>query len=238
MAYKYLKDDSLMTDMDSGEDTQHSTRLLESRMEELQQKLIELPAGHEPLARADLLLDLGRTLVELQQNESAWDAGREAFDLYAASETWEGAVQACDIMFLADQPDSLAALGQGIWLAVTYPVDPELTVVLLQHVVDDTPPDSDGAAVAAVAAHYIVELRAKEGKERENLLFYTNQLLAMVARRHSDVHDQPAFERWSKKLELDDPAKFLPRLRNVVDVLVQDNWWIDRDALTAKLPVN
>ena len=72
----------------------------------------------------------------------------------------------------------------------------------------------------------------------ENLLFYTNQLLATVARRHSDVHDQPMFERWSKKLELDDPAKFLPRLRNVVDVLVQDNWWIDRDALTAKLPVN
>ena len=99
MAYKYLKDDSLMTDMDSGEDTQHSTRLLESRMEDLQQKLIELPAGHEPLARADLLLDLGRTLVELQQNENAWDAGREAFDLYAASETWEGAVQACDILF-------------------------------------------------------------------------------------------------------------------------------------------
>ena len=63
MAYKYLKDDSLMTDMDSGEDTQHSTRLLESRMEDLRQKLIELPAGHEPLARADLLLDLGRTLV-------------------------------------------------------------------------------------------------------------------------------------------------------------------------------
>ena len=37
MAYKYLKDDSLMSDMDSGEDTQHSTRLLEGRIEELQQ---------------------------------------------------------------------------------------------------------------------------------------------------------------------------------------------------------
>lgn len=237
MAYKYLKDDSLLADMDSSEDTQRSTRLLESRMEDLRQRLIELPAGHDPLARADLLLDLGRTLIELQQNENAWDAGREAFDLYAAAETWEGAVQACDIMFLADQPDSLAALGQGIWLAVTYPIDPELTVAMLQHVVDETPPDSDGAAVAATAAHYIAELRAPEGKERENLLFYTNQLLATVARRHSEVHDQAAFERWFKKLELDDPAKFLPRLRNVVDVLAQDDWWIDRAAIQATLPV-
>jgi len=25
-------------------------------------------------------------------------------------------------------------------------------------------------------------------------------------------------------------------LRNVVDVLVQENWWIDRDAIQASLP--
>jgi len=35
---------------------------------------------------------------------------------------------------------------------------------------------------------------------------------------------------------LNDPDKFLVRLRNVVDVLVQDDWWFDRDALHAQLP--
>ena len=34
-------------------------------------------------------------------------------------------------------------------------------------------------------------------------------------------------------MELDDPARFLPRLRNVVDVLVQDDWRFDREALRA-----
>ena len=119
----------------------------------------------------------------MQQNENACkDAGREAFDLYVASETWEGAVQACDIMFLIGTnrirwPRSGGASG---WRSPIQ-VDRAVTVVLLQHVVDDTPPDSDGAAVAAVAAHYIVGLCAREGKERENLLFYTNQLLATVS---------------------------------------------------------
>ena len=235
---KYLKEETFLMDMDSGEDVAPSTALLEGRVEELRRRLIELPAGTQPGARADMLLDLGRTLNDLGQGEEAWEAGREAFDIYTAAETWEGAAQACDIMFLADRPDSLAALGQGIWLAVTFPVDPELTVALLQHVVDETPPDSDGAAVAAATAHYILELRAPEGKERENLLFYTNQMLAAVARRHGDVRDQEAFARWFKRLELDDPAKFLVRLRNIVDVLVQDNWWFDRDALRARLPVN
>ena len=149
----------------------------------------------------------------------------------------EGAAQACDILFLAEQPQSLAALGQGIWLAVTYPVDPELSVALLQHVVDETPPDADGAAVAAVTAHYLVDLRARD-PQREHLLLYTNQLLATVARRHSGVDGQEAFNRWIEEMELNDPAAFLPRLRNVVDVLVQDEWWFDRDALQATLPAD
>jgi hypothetical protein len=39
-----------------------------------------------------------------------------------------------------------------------------------------------------------------------------------------------------EKLELNEPEKFLPRLRNVIDVLVQENWWVDRDAIWASLP--
>ena len=136
---------------------------------------------------------------------------------------------------LSEQPLSLAALGQGIWLAVTYPVDPELSVAILQHVVDETPPEADGAAVAAITAHYIVDLRAV-APQRDHLLLYTNQLLATVARRHSDVGSQPTFDQWLNDMELNSPARFLPRLRNVVDVLVQDDWWLDRDALQAKLP--
>lgn len=234
---KYLKTEEVLADMDSSEDTRESEILLENHAEDLRQKLIELPAGSDPQDRAALLLELGRTLVRLNRMTDAWDAGKEAFETYIQRDAWEGAIQGLEVMFLSDQPDSLPALGQAIWLAVTYPVDPELTVAMLQHVVDETPADSDGAAVAATVAHYVADLRMPEGRERDNLIFYTNQMLATVARRHSDVQDQEAFSRWFKRLELDDPAKFLVRLRNVVDVLVQQNWWFDREALQARLPV-
>jgi len=235
---KFIKEDKFYVDADSAEDTQESTVAVEGVVDDLRQQLLELPAGHAPIARADLLLALGRALLRLEQQEEAWNAAREAFDTYIDEQNWEGAVQACEVLFNADQEESLAALGQGIWLAVTYPIEPELSVVMLQHVIDETPSDSQGAAVAAVAAHYIADLRAPEGKDRDNLLFYTNQMVATVARRMGEVHDQSAFDAWFKKLELEDPAKFLPRLRNVVDVLVQDNWWFDREALAAELPVN
>ena len=234
---KYIREDPSVGNADDSSDAKESTARLESLVASLREQLQELSPGAAPLRRADLLLQLGRALVRLEQGAEAWAAAREAFDLYMAEHAHEGAAQACDILFLSDQAQSLPALGMGIWLAVTYPVDPELSVALLQHVVDETPPDADGAAVAAVTAYYLVDLRAKD-PQREHLLLYTNQLLATVARRHSGVDGQEAFNRWIEDMELNDPALFLPRLRNVVDVLVQDEWWFDRDALQAALPAD
>jgi hypothetical protein len=234
---KYIKEDPAVGNADSSEDAKESTGMLERLVAGLREQLAELSPQAETLRRADLLLQLGRALVRLEKRPEAWAAAREAFDLYLAELAWEGAAQACDILFLSDQPQSLAALGQGIWLAVTYPVDPELSVALLQHVVDETPPDADGAAVAAVMAYYLADLRARE-PQREHLLIYANQVLATVARRHSGVEGQRDFNQWIEDMELNDPARFLPRLRNIVDVLVQDDWWFDREALQAALPVD
>ena len=232
---KYIREDPAVGNADDASDAKQSTAMLERLVADVRGELAALSPNAAPLRRADLELQLGRALVRLEQGPAAWAAARAAFDLYLAERAWEGAAQACDILFLADEPQSIAALGQGIWLAVTYPVDPELSVALLQHVVDETPPDSDGAAVAAVTAHYVVDLRARE-PQREHLLLYTNQVLATVARRHSGIEGQDDFNRWIERMELNDPARFLPRLRNVVDVLVQDDWWFDREALQDSIP--
>jgi hypothetical protein len=232
---KYIREDPSVGNADDSSDAKESTAKLEALVAHLGEELAALSSGAAPLRRADVLLQLGRALVRLEKGAEAWAAAREAFDLYAAEQAWEGAAQCCDVLFLADQPASLAALGQGIWLAVTFPVDPELSVALLHRVVEETPPDADGAAVAAITAYYVVDLRAQE-PQRDHLLLYANQVLATVARRHSGVDGQQAFNRWIQDMELSDPAKFLPRLRNVVDVLVQDDWWFDREKLQAALP--
>ncbi|HCU54343.1 MAG TPA: hypothetical protein DIC36_08745 [Gammaproteobacteria bacterium] len=232
---KYLNPEH-MRDADSGEDVEESAYLLEARLKEIRQHRQEVQNPQSD-AYAELLLEEGRLLVRLEDLPEAWAAAREAFDLFLANENWQGAVEACDVMFAANQPDSLAALGQGVWLAVTFPIDPELTVAMLDHIIEETPDDSDGAAVAAVTAHYIVDLRARD-RQRDDLLFFTNNLLATVARRHSQVESQEAFNYWMEKLELNDPAKFLVRLRNVVDVLTQEDWWFDREAVRSRLPVN
>ena len=232
---KYLDEYDGIMDADSAEDAAVSVEKLEILLAEAQKKLDGLAPNHVPLERAEILVRMGGTLVDLQRGEEAFARAKEAFDIFISIQYWDGAVQACDVMFQADQAESMAALGQGVCLAVTFPVDPELTVNMLNHIVEETPHDSDGAAIAAVVAHYVVDLRTKD-KQKENLAFFTNNLIASVARRHSQVENQDQFDYWFDKLELNDPQLFLPRLRNVVDVMVQDDWWIDRDALWASLP--
>jgi len=123
---------------------------LEGELAELQKELEQLaPEAHKEREHIQLLM--ARNLAALERGEEAWPLARAAFDRFLANEDWQSAADACNILYQSDQPDSLAALGQGIWLAVTYPIDPEVTIELLQHLIDDTPKDSDGAAVAAGA---------------------------------------------------------------------------------------
>lgn len=208
---------------------------LEGRLVELREQLAGLPESAGERERAGLQLEIARALQVLGRGAEAWPVGRLAFDAFAAAADWERAADACDVLYQAEQAGSLAALGQGIWVGVTFPIDPEISVHLLSHVVDDTPDDADGAAVAAATAAFLADLRAPEGPDRDRLVFFANQLLGRVARRHGQVADQDAFDQWVRRLELDEPDKFLVRLRNVVDVLVQDDWWIDRDAIQSQL---
>lgn len=207
---------------------------LESHLRALQDRyreLTRLSGGAQEIA--DLKLQMARALVNLERGEEAWPLGREALDHFILAEDFESAADACDVLFQSDQPESLNALGQGIWLTVTYPMDPELSVELLTHVVKETPDDSDGAAVAATTALFLADIRAS-GPQHENLRSFATHILGTVAKRHSDVDSQEAFDLWMERLELKEPEKFLVRLRNVVDVLVQDNWWFDPEALRAK----
>ncbi|MDD5471157.1 MAG: hypothetical protein PHP05_04500 [Sideroxydans sp.] len=223
----------LVNDSNDGLSAEERTALKKQLTEQLQ--ALESTSESEPLSRARLQLDVAESLNALERGKEAWDIARDAFFICMQQESWADAVEACDVLFQAQQPDSLAALGMGIWLSVTFPVDPELTVAMLIHVVDETPNDSDGAAVAAITARYVVDLRADD-TQHESQSFLVNNLIAMVAQRHSNVQDQEGLDRWLNHLQLRDPQIFLLRLATVVDALVGDKWWFDRDVLRSRIP--
>lgn len=189
----------------------------------------------DPMERARLKLDMVEILIWLERKVQAWDLARKAFDIALKNESWQDAVEACNVLYQTEQPASIPALGMGVWLAVTFPVAPELTYAMLDHVITEMPADSDGAAVAAVTVRYVIDLRADAARHEEWSLL-ANDLIARVAARHSNVHSQQALDAWMNELGLRDPKVFLPRLSQVVNAIVGDSWWFERDELRSKIP--
>lgn len=215
---------------DSQKDNERSelTKQLATKLQELRD-LQDAP----PLTHARLQLDIAELLVALERKPEAWTLARSAFDTALAHDAWKDAVEACDVLFQSEQPDSVAALGMGVWLSVSFPVDPELTLAMLMHVVEATPDHADGAALAAVTARYVIDLRANDA-QHESLAFLADTQIAQVAERHGKVHDQASLDAWMERLDLRDPQVFLPRLAEVVEHIVNNAWWFDRDELRKK----
>ena len=217
--------------------TETDPQSLEQQLSLYQQHLAELPASATDIDRARIQLDIAETLLALDRTEEAWSTARAGLDVFLNTEQWQEAVETYNVLFQTEQPASLAALGQGVWLAVTFPIQADTTIAMLQHIIEETPDDSDGAAVAAMTAHYIADIRTDEDKHH-SLTFLTQNILGQVAKRHSNVSTQAELDAWLDKLHLKEPGEFLPRLATVIDVLVEDDWWFDRDELRKKLPVH
>ena len=208
----------------------------ENRLLECRRQLQDLPKEASNLLRAQLELEIAQALIGLGRLDDAWSSARPLVELFVAEKEFEHAVKACRVLYQADQEDSIVALGQGCWLGVTYPIDPNLSVEMLHNIVDETPDESDGGAVAAMAAHYIADMRAKE--QHESLTFLTMQILAKVAKRQRNIEDEESIKIWIEILELNDTDKLFSRLAKVIEIMVGDAWWFDRDQLRMKLPVN
>lgn len=208
----------------------------ENELIKFQQQLRDLPQQTSNIERAKLELDIAEALIGLDRLQEAWDCARPLVELFIAESEFEFAVRTCKALYQSSQEQSIAALGQGCWLAVTYPINPTLSVEMLHNIVDETPDNSDGAAVAAMAAQYIADIRGDE--HRENLMFLTTQIVAKVAKRHRNIEGEEMIKTWIEILELNDTDQLFVRLATIIDTITADNWWFDRDELRAQLPVN
>lgn len=229
---KDTSNDMLVDGPDVGERAEFETKLSETN-----RKIKAIRSQNtDPVVEAKLLLDKVNSLLALGRKKDIWKDAQTAFGIFIDNQCWEDAAQACDVMYQSEQEEAIKALVHGVWLAVSFPVDPQLTIDLLDHIVDETPPNADGAAIAATVAHYIVGLRAPE-EDFENLEFLSAALLSRVAEKHSNVKTQEEMDEWMERMQLNDPAKFLPRMGMILNAIMgEDEWWYDRDTLRTYFP--
>jgi hypothetical protein len=229
---KYINKEQIF-DAEEGEDLYANEAQLSARLDFFTQQLEHQNSQTSIEDQINTLLEIGRIQVERYKGADAWGKGMKAFDLAKNNELWELATEACDVLFLSEGPDALKALGHAIWLGITFPIDAEITVAMLQHLVEESPKGADTKAYAAAVAHYVTSVR--RGTD-DDLTYFASQMIASVADEHSHVTDQSSFDLWRRTLQLDKPEVFLPKLSGAIDLLVgENNWWIDRNAIRAKI---
>ena len=221
----------------SGQDLGDARTYFENELREHQQHLAAIPKDASDSDRAKVNLEIARAYLGLGNKDECWTTAQPLLEIFIESESFEKAVEVCELLYLCERDDSIKALAHGCWLAVTYPVLPALTLDMLSYIVDETPDNSDGAAVASVAALYLVELRA-DGKEKDDLIFLAKQLVAMVAKRHRNIEDEESIEIWIEMLELNNLDELFARLGKVIDAIAGNSWWFDRELLRSRLPDN
>ena len=226
-----------MSETLSGQDLGDARVYFEKELQAQHKKLSALGSDAAAIDVANIKLEVARAQLGLGEKEACWQEARPLVKTFIENDSPQQAVEACELLYLSEQDNSIIALGHGCWLAVTYPVEPAMSVDMLSYIVDETPDNSDGAAVASVAALYIAELRAKE-EEKESLMFLAKQLIAMVAKRHRGIEDEESIEIWIEMLELNNLDELFARLGKIIDAIVGSAWWFDREELRSKLPVN
>lgn len=227
-----------LADTISGQDLGDARAYFDRQLALQRKKLVSLSDRDDPLLRTEIELEIARAQLGLQHSADAWQTAFKLLPLFIEQQQFEQAVETAELLYLCDQPQSIKALAHACWLAISYPVDPALSTDVLGYIVEETPDDSDGAAVAAMVAHYLVELRADEEK-KHSLGFLTKQVIAKVARRHRGIEDEESIKIWIEIHQLNDLDELFVRMAKIIDAMVEDqDWWIDRDALRANLPVN
>ncbi len=212
-------------------------KTLQQDLEQHLQHFNALPEQCDPVEKSRLMLDIAECYLGLDQPDEAHHWAHQCIQPLIQHEQWPLLVDACDIIYNCGKDDALAALGNGIWLSVTFPIDPNISIQLLHHIVDETPDDSDGAAVAAMLAHYLAETRSSD-KDHKNLTFLTNQVVTQVAKRHRNIEDEKTLQTWIKMYQLDEIDQLLPKMAIILDTIVDNNWWYDRDEIRSRLPLN
>ena len=184
--------------------------------------------------RLDAQLELAQVLLDLNELAVSFEISRQVLDRCLSAARYGDAVSACRIMYLSEQPQAISALGHGLWLALAFPIDPEQSWQMFRHLVEEIPPQSDGAAVVAMLAYFLMEKRAA-GSNRDRLIFLARQQVAKVAKNLRGITGEEEIEIWAGIHDLDNVDMLLERMARMLDAIVQD-WWFDREALRASFP--
>ena len=163
--------------------------------------------------------------------QEEWCLNKAAITRYSRSGQWEEALKLLTILSKKHKTHEIyKALAQRVWVALKTDA-PVIDVVLaLFHLFNTLGPRHEIAGSVAALAHLMAKHRTPEHPDRDLARAQAQQMFTLVLDA-SGVVGTEAFDKWVAHHHLDDPNHYIPIVLNCLEVMVGDDWWIDRALL-------
>ena len=127
-------------------------------------------------------------------------------------------------------PEVYKALGQQIWVALKSDAPAVDVVQSLFHWLNTLGPAHELAGHVAALANLVVQMRTPDHPEQGLAQGQAQQMFSLVCGTLG-IEGREAFDAWVRAKHLDDPDQFIPVVMEGLELMVGEEWWIDRQAL-------
>ncbi|MEO5353945.1 MAG: hypothetical protein H7835_12155 [Magnetococcus sp. XQGC-1] len=160
-----------------------------------------------------------------------WRLNKAAIARYSRSGHWKEVLDLLTILSKKQQTHEIyKALAQRVWVALKSDAPVTEVVLALYHLLNTLGPRHELAGPIAALAHLMAKHRTPDHPDRALAQAQSQQMFALVLEVRGVVGDDN-FAQWVAENHLDDPNHYIPIVLKGLEIMVGDDWWIDREKL-------
>ena len=163
--------------------------------------------------------------------EEEWRLNKAAIARYSKSGHWKEVLDLLTLLSKKQKTHEIyKALAQRVWVALKSAAPVTEVVLALYHLLNTLGPRHEIAGPIAALAHLMAKHRTPDHPDQALAQAQSQQMFALVLEAIGVVGDEN-FAQWVAKNHLDDPNHYIPIVLKGLEIMVGDDWWIDREKL-------
>ena len=163
--------------------------------------------------------------------EEEWRLNKAAVARFSRNGHWREALDLLTNLSKKQKTHEIyKALAQRVWVALKSDVAGTDVVLALFHLLNTLGPKHEIAGPVAALAHLMAKHRTPDHPDQALAQAQAQQMFSLVLDAAGIVGEE-AFGKWVAHNRLDDPSHYVPIVLNCLEIMVGDDWWIDKEML-------
>ena len=163
--------------------------------------------------------------------EEEWRLNKAAVARFSRNGHWQETLELLTNLSKKQKTHEIyKALAQRVWVALKCDIAVTDVVLALFHLLNTLGPRHEIAGPVVALAHLMAKHRTPDHPDQALAQAQAQQMFSLVLDA-AGIEGDEAFGKWVTDNRLDDPNHYVPIVLNGLEIMVGDDWWIDREAL-------